>query len=244
MAKLLRIIYQPYKWLVFIPLAVLATIISASLSIVLSYISKRFAARTGGFLWSKSICMITPVSVKLTGRENIKPGQSYVVVANHQSFYDVITLYSKMGMDLRWIMKAELRKIPAFGYANERVGNVYINRENRATSIASIKKAESMLKKGTSLVFFPEGTRSVTGKMGQFKKGAFITAIDMQLPILPVTIDGTSKILPATTFGLFPGSVRITIHAPIDISGISNDNVEELIKASKSVIEKSLTSEK
>lgn len=181
------------------------------------------------------------MSVKIEGREKIKPGQSYVVVANHQSFYDVIALYAKMGMDLRWVMKAELRKVPVFGYANERVGNVYVDRKKSAAAVESIRKAESLLKKGTSLVFFPEGTRSVTGEMGAFKKGAYMTAIDMNLPILPVSISGTREILPATTFGLFPGKAKITVHDPIDITGVDKDGIDELIKASKSAIQKGLT---
>lgn len=218
----------------------MATVLFSTLAIVLSYISKRFAARSGGFLWAKAICLITPMSVAIEGRDKIKPGQSYVVVANHQSFYDVVALYAKMGMDLRWVMKAELRKIPVFGYANERVGNVYVDRKKSAAAVESIRQAESLLKKGTSLVFFPEGTRSVTGELGAFKKGAYMTAIDIKLPILPVTIAGTGKVLPATTFGLLPGKAKITVHDPIDISGVDKDGIEELMKASRDAIAKGL----
>lgn len=243
MSKLFRVLYQPYKWLIFIPLLAVSTAFFCVLSVVISYVSKSWAAWIG-VVWAKTICFITPITIKLNGRENIQPGQSYIIVVNHQSFYDVLVLYSKMGVDLRWIIKEEFRKVPFLGYANARVGNIFVDRKNSAAAIASLKRAREIMKNGTCIVFFPEGTRSVTGELGRFKKGAFVTAIDMQLPILPVSIYGTSKVLPATTFSLFPGSVRITIHNPIDVSGISKDNVDELLQASKSVIEKSLNAGK
>ena len=180
---------------------------------------------------------LTPMPVKVTGRENIDPRQSYVVVANHQSLYDVFVLYGFLGIDFKWVMKQEMRSVPGLGIGCEKVGHIFVDRSNRQAALASIKAAESKIRNGTSVVFFPEGTRSRDGALRPFKKGAFRFALDLNLPILPVTIVGTREILPPDTVDLLPGKARLIIDEPIRVDGLDGKDIPRLMEQVRSVFE-------
>ena len=124
--------------------------------------------------------------VEVIGRDNLDKSKSYIIVSNHQSQFDIIMIYGWLGVDFKWVMKQELRKVPALGLACERLGHVFINRSIPAAAVASLKAAKKKIKKGTSVFFFPEGTRSKDGTVGVFKKGAFKMAIDIGLPLVPL----------------------------------------------------------
>jgi 1-acyl-sn-glycerol-3-phosphate acyltransferase len=174
--------------------------------------------------------------VTVTGRENVDPRQSYVVVSNHQSHYDVFALYGFLGIDFRWIMKHELRKVPAIGISCHRLGHIFIDRSNHAAALATIDSAKETIVNGTSVLFFPEGTRSRSGRLRAFKKGAFHFARDLELPILPVTIVGTRDVLPADGIDLKPGSARLIIHPPIELDGSSREEIADLMATVRTVI--------
>lgn len=239
--KMLRIMYQPYKWLFVIPMVGISMAVFGTGAIIASYFSKKAACMVFGGTWARFVAGMTPMVLTVSGRENIDKKQSYVVVANHQSVYDMISIFGYLKMDLRWVMKKELRKVPFLGYSSVRVGNVFVDRSNTAAAIKSIAKAKETIRDGVSMMFFVEGTRSLTGRMGDMKKGAFIMALEMGLPILPVTVDGTSSILPATTLDLFPGKARMVIHEPIDISEYSMENINELMARTKDTLASELT---
>ena len=130
--KIFHTLYQPYKWLIFIPLFVLSTIFFIFLGIVFIFLSGPDAAhRIAGRGWARFNCFITPIKVVGIGRENIVAHQSYVVVANHQSLFDIFLLWGFLGIDTRWVIKKELRKIPLFGLAGKLGGNIYIDRAIR-----------------------------------------------------------------------------------------------------------------
>jgi 1-acyl-sn-glycerol-3-phosphate acyltransferase len=239
--KLLRVLYQPYKWLIVIPLVGLSMAFFGTGAIIASYFSKSAACLFWGGNWARFISSITPMLLFIKGRKNIDKTQSYVVVANHQSVYDMIAVFGHLRMDLRWVMKKQLRKVPFLGYSSYRVGNVFVDRSNHEQAVKSVNEAKKVVKDGISMMFFAEGTRSMTGRLQEFKKGAFIMAMDMGLPILPVTLDGTIRILPSTTWNLFPGRASMIIHEPIDTSGYTRDNIDELIAKVKGVIGSGLT---
>lgn len=231
------IVYQPYKWCVYMPFLVLSTLFFGFLTIILVPLTNpKVASYICGAIWSRLNGYMTPIIVKIHGRENIDPKQSYVIVSNHQSHYDVFVLYGWLGIDFKWVMKQELRKVPGLGIGCEKVGHIFIDRSNREKALASLNEAKKKIVNGTSVIFFPEGTRSKDGKLKEFKKGAFMIALDLGLPILPITIVGTAKILPAHTFNLFPGVAHLYIHKPIDISGYSEKNIDELMAKARSVI--------
>jgi len=237
MQKLLKILYQPYKWLILVPIIFIDTVIFGTLTIPLALISKKLAHYISGCFWARFNGTLTPISVKVTGRENMKKGQSYIIIANHQSSYDIFVLYGWLWIDFKWVMKKELEKVPGLGWGSKVVGHIFINRRDHKAAIETIKKAREKIKNGTSVVIFPEGTRSLTKEMLPFKKGAFRFAYDLNLPVLPVTINGTNKILPSDTWDLMPGRAEMIIHPAIDIKDYPDDRILELMDHSREVID-------
>ncbi len=201
------------------------------------FISKEKASKYPSALWAKVCAWLTPALVSVNGREHLADAQAYVVVSNHQSQYDILLLYGWIGLSVKWIMKKEIRKIPAIGIANEKIGNIFIDRSKPAVAQKTINDAIAKLKDGVGILFFPEGTRSEDGKLIAFKKGAFRIAIEQQLPILPVTVKGTREILASGSFTPFPGKMSLTLHPPISVAGLSLDNPEDLAQ----LMEKSKT---
>ena len=237
MKKILYIAYQPYKWCIFVPFLVVSTLFFGFLTIILVPLTNpKFASYICGALWSRLNGYMTPMMVSVHGRSNMDKKQSYVIVCNHQSHYDVFVLYGWLGVDFKWVIKQELRKVPGLGIGCEKVGHIFIDRSNREKALESLNDAKKKVVNGTSVIFFPEGTRSRNGGLGEFKKGAFMMALDLGLPILPITITGTSKILPAHTFKLMPGKAHIYIHSPLDITGYSEKNIHELMEKTRQII--------
>jgi 1-acyl-sn-glycerol-3-phosphate acyltransferase len=239
--KVLFWIYQPYKWLFFIPFLMLNTIFFGIAAVLVSsLVNQRIGSYFGGVIWSRVNAFLTPMIVDVSGRENIRNGTSYVIISNHQSLYDIFLVYGWLGIDIKWIMKKELAKIPGIGFGSRKVGHIFLDRSNSRVALESLNEAKRKLVNGTSVVIFPEGTRSHTGRPGSFKRGAFKLAIDLQLPILPLTLQGTKDILPTGTLNLLPGKVRMTIHEPIDIKAYGESNIQELMARSKAIIEHEL----
>ena len=229
MKKVYKVIYQPYKWLIFLPLVIVLSLVSAFLAAFFSIIiSQRVGNKVGGVWWSRAIGFLTPMFVKVTGREHINSKQSYIIVANHQSTYDIFLLYGWLGIDFRWIMKKELRKVFAMGYACEKVGHIFIDRSSPKAAIHSLDEAKKKLLNGTSVVIFPEGTRTGKNQLSKFKRGAFKMAYDLNLPLLPVTIVNTHRVMGRGFFNLLPGRVRLVIHKPVDIAAFEG-NEEGLV---------------
>jgi 1-acyl-sn-glycerol-3-phosphate acyltransferase len=198
------------------------------------------ASYIGGAIWARINVWMTPVFVKVSGRKNIEIQQSYVVIANHQSAFDIFILYGFLGIDFKWIMKHELRKVPGIGIGCEKVGHIFIDRADHESAIKTLCAAKKKIVNGTSVIFFPEGTRSSDGIIRDFKKGAFKMALDLNLPILPVTIIGTRKILPNKTIDLFPGKVLLKIHEPISVKDYSDENMDELIQKAREIMVKGI----
>jgi 1-acyl-sn-glycerol-3-phosphate acyltransferase len=244
MRHLLYILYQPYKWLVVIPLLLLSTLLLGTAAIVIATtVSPKLASATCGVWWSRLNSFMTPMLVSVRGRRHIDKEQSYVIISNHLSHYDIFVLYGWLGIDFKWVMKKELRNLPALGAACEKIGHIYIDRSNRETAIASLVAAKKKIVNGTSVLFFPEGTRSTSGEMGEFKKGAFFMALDLGIPILPITVLHTDKILPSRTMDLFPGRASMVVHEPIDVSGYGTERLGELMSTVREVIRAGLESE-
>jgi 1-acyl-sn-glycerol-3-phosphate acyltransferase len=237
MKKFLRLLYQPYKWLIVIPGSMLSTFVWGSLAIVLSVlINPSVASIISGTAWARTNIWLTPVLVRVRGREHIQKGQSYVVVSNHQSQYDIFVLYGWLGLDFKWVMKQELRQFPVLGKACASLGHIFIDRSDRTAAIESINAAKQKIQNGTSVIFFPEGTRSKTGQVGTFKKGAFKMALDLGIPLLPITIAGTRDILPTGTLDIFPGKADLIIHPPVPVEGYTEENLNELILVVRDII--------
>jgi 1-acyl-sn-glycerol-3-phosphate acyltransferase len=133
-------------------------------------------------------------------------------------------------------MKAELRKVPGLGAACERLGHIFVDRSSSRSALETLETARRRIAEGASVLFFPEGTRSPDGTLGAFKRGAFRMALDLGLPILPMTIIGTRRILPPGSRDLRPGRARLIIHPPIETAGWSADRLPELIERAREAI--------
>ncbi len=237
-----RLLYMPYKWLVFMPLLCCITIILGSLSILLATVfNARVGMKLAGSPWAKLNCIAALVFVKVKNKKNIHPGQSYVVVANHQSLFDILVLVGWLNIDLRWVAKASLKKVPMFGIASVKMDHIFIDRSNPHFALETLDNAKKKIVNGTSVMFFPEGTRSRDGNLKEFKSGAFKMALDLGIPVLPITIRGTGNILPVGTMDLVPGHAEIVIHPPINVHKYSHDSILDLIQETRTVIKSTLS---
>lgn len=194
--------------------------------------------------WSKAVVANARIDVEVEGRENLVDGETYLVMSNHQSHYDIPVLFYVIGPNLRMIAKKELFAFPVFGDALRAAGFVEIDRGDRHAAIRNLDHAQRLLKGGTHVWIAPEGTRSPTGKLGPFKKGAFYLALEAGLPILPVTLTGTRDVLPA--HGLFSSAgahVKVKLHRKIDplpFKAREKAGREELIEAVRAALEDGL----
>jgi len=226
-----------YSWFIFVPLMLLATLLAGAVCLCLvPFLGPRRVARLSAVPWSRLGLLLSGVQVRVHGVDNIDPSRSYVIVANHLSQYDIWVLYGHLEQDFRWVMKQELRRVPVIGVCCAMLGHIFIDRRHRDAALASLENAKQRLTGGTSILFFPEGTRSRDGELRPFKKGAFRMAQDLDLPILPVTILGTREILPADSLRMHPGTVSLTVHAPIAVSGDDDTALEEAMARSRTVI--------
>jgi 1-acyl-sn-glycerol-3-phosphate acyltransferase len=187
-------------------------------------------------VWARFMLLTTRVRIKILNREKIQQGQSYIIISNHQSEYDILALVTSLGIQFRWIIKQELRSVPLFGYALYASRNIFIDRSNPAIAIKSIHKGMDRLPKGTSVMFFAEGTRSMDGKIHPFKKGGFIMALERGFPILPVTVNGSRRILPKKSLIFTPGTIEVVVGEPIETSGYTDTQLPELMDKTREVI--------
>ena len=229
--------YQLYAWLIVWPLAVILSLLFSTLAVIFSVlVSPRFASRVVASTWGRLLAWLVPVIVTVEGGENAHQERSYVVVCNHQSAVDILVAYGWLKLDLKWVIKQEVRKIPAIGYGCEKVGHIFIDRKNPTHARRTIEKTLDSLGNGIGILFFAEGTRSPDGKLLPFRKGAFRIAIEQQLPVLPVTLIGTRNILPPKSFKPFPGRARMVIHPAVETDGMSMAQIGELMIRVKTVI--------
>ena len=216
MQKILLILYRIYQILVMYPLVAVITILAGLITSVGSLI---FGGRLWGYwpahIWARICLLLTPVKVTVKGRENIDPRTSYVFVANHQGAYDIFAIYGYLNHNFKWMMKIGLLKFPIIGPSCAAAGHIFVDNSSPAAIRKTMSKAEATLRHGMSLVVFPEGSRTRTGKMGHFHKGAFQLAMEFSLPVVPVTIDGAFDILTRGSIFPRPGSITLTIHPPV-----------------------------
>ncbi len=217
------------------PLMLVISIVCALLAALFAILISPRAGSFWGMMWAKITCWFTPVIVKVRGYENIEPGRSYVVAVNHQSLFDIFILYAYLGIDFRWIMKKELRKVPFIGYASEKVGHIFLDRSSPRAAIQSLNQAKRKLADGSSVVIFPEGTRSRSADMRPFKRGAFKLAFELELPILPVTLVGSWRIERKGFFNIVPARTAMIIHPPLDTCTYK-ERLADLIEDTHSII--------
>ncbi|MGD9369606.1 MAG: lysophospholipid acyltransferase family protein [Desulfobacteraceae bacterium] len=213
-----------YTWTIF------ATTVLGILAIVVSFFSRNgdgvhHVAR----VWGKSILWVSGVRVETKGSVPNWQSRSYVYMSNHQSNFDIPVLLSALPVQFRWLAKAELFKIPIFGRSMRGAGYISIDRSNRKSAFKSLARAAAMIRNGTSVMIFPEGTRSSDGVLLPFKKGGFVLAVDAGVPIIPIVITGTHEIMPKGRMLICRRRVLIDVGNPIQASDYTRKTKDDLM---------------
>jgi 1-acyl-sn-glycerol-3-phosphate acyltransferase len=179
-------------------------------------------------LWARTTNKAAGVKVIVHGREWLDQPDGCVIVANHVSWFDIFALASVIPWP-SFVAKAELRKIPLFGFAAESVGIVFLERENRKQAFASYEQAAKQVRRGRAIVVCPEGTRGTDYHLRPFKKGPFVLAIASQACVIPTVVHGTIEVMPKGTFRVRSGEVHIHFLEPIATTGYDYDHRAELM---------------
>ena len=230
----MKYLYIVYQYLIAWPIFVVITIFTALFTILLvPFRNSEFVHKEQQF-WSRSAFWLMFLPVSVDGQEHIQKGQSYVFVANHQSMFDVWLVYGWLPVIFKWLMKAELRKVPFVGTACKAAGHIFVNRRNAKAAMESLKNVESQLVDGVCTVIFPEGTRSLNGEVGRFKRGAFQIAWDLGLPVIPLSLDGCFEVLPKGKPFVSRHPVHMHIGEAIDLKQFADAN--EAIEAVRNAV--------
>lgn len=243
----MRILYCLYQLFIALPILLICTILTALVTILGSWIGDaHFWGYYPGKVWSIIFCNVLLLPVKVTGHENVDKKTSYVFVANHQGAFDIFLIYGYLGRNFKWMMKKSLRKIFLVGKACESARHIFVDKSGPKKLKKTYDEAREILIEGTSLAVFPEGSRTFTGHMGVFKRGAFQLADELQLPVVPVTINGSFDVLPRTHKIGFVRRHALTmdIHHPIPPKSKGPDNVKQTMDEAYRVVMEGLPKER
>lgn len=232
-------LYHIYQLLIALPLMAIDTVLTALITIVGCAVGNgHFWGYYPGKWWSWFFCRILLIPVKVYGREHLDKHTSYVFVSNHQGAFDIFLIYGFLHRNFKWMMKKALRKVPFVGKSCESAHHIFVDKSGPSKIKETYDQARKTLNSGMSLVVFPEGSRTFTGHMGIFRKGAFALADELQLPIVPMTINGSFDILPRDKGFTFVRRHRLTltIHEPIYPQGKGTVDIRETMKQSYDVI--------
>ena len=220
----------PFHWwrtvFFLIPVIGIYTVVLGTISILSSLLDRSGdAGHRCARAWSRLILTTTGVRAAVTGLEHLDPTRSYVLASNHQSIYDIPILFATLPLQLRIVAKASLGSFPFLGWHLRRTGHLLVDRRNPGADI--VQKMRRLVSEAHSLIVFPEGTRSVDGRVGRFKKGSFLVAIDAGLPVVPVSVTGSRHVMKKGRLMVCPGDVHVTVHAPMPTADVTRREVIE-----------------
>lgn len=232
--KIFRPFYWLWQYLVAWPLLLVLTVFTAVFTVcTVFWRNAEFVHKVQQF-WSRSFFWLMFLPVSVDGTEHIQPGQSYVFVSNHQSMFDVWLIYGWLPVIFKWLMKAELRKVPFVGTGCKAAGHIFVDRRNAKAAMESLREVEKQLVNGVCTVIFPEGTRSLNGEVGRFKRGAFQIALELGLPVIPLSLTGCYEVLPKGKPFVHRHAVHMYIGEPIDLKQFNDPN--EAIEAVRNAV--------
>jgi 1-acyl-sn-glycerol-3-phosphate acyltransferase len=175
-------------------------------------------------VWAPGLLAIA-VTLEVEGRERVDFSRPHLFVANHQSWADIPALFVALPVPLLFMAKRELARVPFLGWYIQAMGMVFVERSARAAGAASVGQAAERLGHGWSVLSFPEGTRSRDGRVHTFKSAGFAAAIEAGVPVVPVALEGASRIIPpGGSFRIRPGRVRVVVGEPIPTAGLARDD--------------------
>ncbi|HSD66675.1 MAG TPA: lysophospholipid acyltransferase family protein [Vicinamibacteria bacterium] len=193
------------------------------------------ATRAIGGAWSRLLLRLFRVGVSASGLEHAPPGPA-VYAANHASALDILVVFGHLPVDFRIVYKKSLSLVPLLGWAIWLGGHVPIDRRNPVRARRSLDTAARRIRAGTSVVVFPEGTRSPDGAVRLFKRGSFRLALDTGVPVVPVSLVGVKSVVPRGLTSLRPGAVRVSLHPPVPVAGRSPDEAEALAEDVRQIV--------
>jgi 1-acyl-sn-glycerol-3-phosphate acyltransferase len=239
-----RFLYVLYTWLIFTPVFLVLTLVTA-LTVIAGCLlgGEKIFAYYPGMIWSRLTCYLAFCPVKVSGKEHIDRKRSYVFVANHQGAFDIFLIYGFLGVPIKWVMKAGIAKIPFVGAACRAAGFIFVDHSTPQRAVRSMLEANRCLKKGVSIVVFPEGSRTYTGKMDRFKKGAYRVAVEHRLPVIPITLNGPFYVLPIGSLKLRPHRMEMIIHPLVSTEGVSPKELSQIAARTQDMIASDLWDE-
>lgn len=231
----MKYLYRIYQLCIAAPILAIYTVFTALITIIGCRIGNgHFWGYYPGHWWGWLVVRVLLLPVKVEGREHLSEKQSYVFVSNHQGAFDIFLIYGFLCRNFKWMMKWQLRKIPFVGAACKYSHQIFVDKRGASKIRETYDKARSTLRDGMSLVVFPEGARTFTGHMGTFRRGAFMLADELQLPVVPLTINGSFDVMPRTRDMKWVvwHPLRLTIHPPIEPTGQGDDHIRQVAEKS------------
>ena len=222
-------------WAAFV--AVVATIpVATAVIIVASFKSNSAVVDTLIRFWARVLVRGAGIDLSIENAEALDPNQRYVLVANHYSYFDIPCILAAVPQPIRFMAKVSLFKIPIFGWSIGRAGFIPIDRKNRRTAVKSFELAAERIRKGNTIVIFPEEGRSRHREMRKFQRGAFLLALKAGLPMVPMAVDGTYEVFRAGVWRVRPGKVTIKVGTLIDTSQYTVRQKEQLADMARTQI--------
>jgi len=198
--------------------------------------------RSGGWAssfqraWVHSLFRLNGIRIRVQGRENLKEGNANILISNHASLLDIPAIVAAVPLPVRFIAKKSLIWYPIFGWFMYFGKHLLIDRQSGVSAVKSLKKASGLMEQGISIVVFPEGTRSPDGEVKEFKRGAFLLALQSRAPIVPISITGTYEMLPRTGWCFRPGTIDLKIGSLISTQDHPIREIRHLVEKARNVI--------
>ncbi len=191
--------------------------------------------------WSRDNLWLSRARVEVEGLQHIDRSRPQLLVANHSGLHDILSLAAYLPIQFRWVAKKSLFKVPFMGWHMRRSGYIAIDRDNPREAAKSIIAAADVIRGGVNAIAFPEGTRSRNGDLGRFHSGAFALALRTGVPLVPVTLEGSYRVIMPKSLQVNPGTIiRIKIGRPIDLSAYGNGEKHRLMDDVFRLMENSL----
>lgn len=193
-------------------------------------------------VWGRWILRGMAISVSVKERKHIDPSQTYLFLVNHQNALDIPVMTVALNHTFGFVAKAALQGVPFLGAAIRSSPSVFVNQREPRKSLDSLKKAGRCIREGSSVLIFPEGERQFCNKIGPFKKGAFVLAVEAHVPIVPVTIVDGYRVLDERRWVSHPGTIHVVVGEPISMEGSARKDIPEIMKAVRETMKRELNS--
>lgn len=187
-------------------------------------------------IWAPGLLAVGRIRLDVRGREDLDLTRPHLFVMNHQSQVDICVAFCAVPVNLRFLVKSELKAMPFLGWYVAAMGMVFIDRRERLRSLGELDQVQRLLEGGRSVLSFPEGSRSRDGRVRGFKTGVFVPAIAAGVDIVPVAVEGAAEVLPVGTFRARPGVIRVTFGEPIPTVGYDPDDRAEVARRARQAV--------